>query len=240
MNLPVWTGGARVRIRELPFSIKASSDDETSALCLIQNNTITSSLALYPDLIGGRFQELAHCFQQYRVRQCTVHYRSQTGVDGKLLDTAPTTTPSYMMNQFAIGFSADPVLTPTDAFSVVEQGGTLTQIGANVSYNYVDVNPKWLFVLPDSPNTVADLRQIAFGRLSAIWSIAPSANVAIALGNILLDLDVEFRYMAHSILSEAVVSKTNQRTEDESKKGDPDLAESLVLVSKRELDKWRK
>jgi hypothetical protein len=181
------------------------------------------SLALNPSLTGQRFEQLAECFQEYRVNRASIHYRPSVSGSGVLQSGAVEASGSevYAVNELAIGFSADPAFTPAGSFdNLLECGGTCTVSSSPVTLTYTPRNPQWLFTnLPASPS-LADLRQCCFGRLNALWKLDPAANVTNAIGRVIMDLDVSFRFpMDNSLPQPGLVASftTPPLTVDEEK-----------------------
>jgi hypothetical protein len=174
----------------------------------------TDSLALSPVQIGLRFAQMAECWQQYRVNRATIHYRPNVTSSGVLQSVNLETSGSevYAPNELALGFSADPAFAPASYMNVLECGGTATMSSAPVSLTYTPRRAQWLYTEQPSTPSLADLRQCSFGRLNAFWKLTPAANVSNTLGQILMDLDVSFRFPMDNQLPEPSETKSDDST----------------------------
>jgi hypothetical protein len=154
-----------------------------------------ANVYLDPYVIGGRFRSLADQFLQYRVRSVTARFRPAVTASGVTYNTgAANTTPGYAVREFAFGIAKDPNYAPGSFEIAVETGAQVTTTSRPASFTLR--NLPWLFCYLPGGATIADLRQCALGSAYLVFRENSTAATPI-YGQLMLDLDVEFRYAAN-------------------------------------------
>jgi len=197
------SGITRARLRVPSYVVQLQTGVGNGALAGNLGFLPTSSAAyawLCPLTIGGRFLQMAQQFRQYRVRRLGIRYRTALGSDGALPSGAVASTLASVNQNICFGFTADPGFAPVDYENAVETGGSIaTNVRSNASLVVRpdwSISQGWRYVEYEPSPTIAALREVCFGSLFAFFAIAAAATVTNDLGDIIFEIDAEFRWPA--------------------------------------------
>jgi len=189
-----------VHFREVPLQITQATSG-TGGLTNLSGNASATSATSYnidPYNIGGRLNEFAHLFAQYRFKSLRLNFIPQSTSAG-VVDTVvgETTTPAYENRAFSWAISPDPSIT----------AGTFTTTGnigkfGNTSRSSFLVLPKnnnWLFTSTSAASpTAIDLRMASPAKL--IWVYYGTSTTATNnLGFIQYVGSIQFRHPTNDV-----------------------------------------
>jgi len=148
-------------------------------------------LLLDPFAIGGRFAVHANIYQQYKINACTIRFRSDLSSIGMPSNNgAATTTASYAIRKFALGFARDPAFVPANFLNALELGARIGSTDRDCSVKCG--SSPWLFCSLPGGASFSDIRQCMFGEVFLIFDTSTTATTP-AYGYIDFELDVSFR-----------------------------------------------
>jgi len=192
------------------------------------NRSLTGAISceLDPYTIGGRLYAIAFNFLQYRVRGGRLRYVPMMTSSGvSTLVAGPSTTPSYAVRDFVVKVYRDP-RTAATSYS----NGDLLMSGARACrttqpFQISIPRSSWLWTSTSASSSISsiDYRQAAFGALVAQFRDT-STTASVLYGDLIFDLDVEFRYPCQSTPLALQASLTSKSKDDESKRISKDPA----------------
>jgi len=149
-----------------------------------------NSVFLDPFTVGGRMNDLAGIFQEYRIKSGVVRYRTTEGMSGTVPSTSLAAV-KYDPFGFTYGLSRDPAFAPANFDGAVQYGGKVTASDRNSTVHIPSTG--WLFCDQVSSPSVADLRQCSFALLFGFLSGPANYNTGI-MGYFSIELETEWRY----------------------------------------------
>jgi hypothetical protein len=144
--------------------------------------------------MGGRFQNLAQYFQQYRIRKgAYFEYIPYNALNTQQeVVSGPTSTPSYAMRNMVWLFVDDPSLSLANFTTLVDSGGIEFNTNERKRLSIPASAWKWVSTTSASPTSI-DLRMCTFGALLARFR-QTSTTAASTYGEINFVGVVEWRY----------------------------------------------
>lgn len=227
------------RVTTVPFAVDSFTLDQASSgnggftsQASAASLTAANGFNLDPYNLGGLPYRMGTNFIQYRLKWVKIGYKPYMSASGVVNTVSgATSTPSYGVRNFALGFSADPFIVLASYGSIIIGGGIEgnTSRPCQISMRGGTLNTwRYTSTTTASPSNI-DLRMVAPVRVNVAFSNT-STTATLTYGGFLITGVMELRYpldnavpvgLSASIENTPLLSveeqKSNKNTENASK-----------------------